>query len=93
MDTTTILEYVKARLGISSNIRDTYLYAIIDSVIYELENEKGLNLDYENVNQLMFVVDFVCWRYGNKGEEKGTPRHLQFRLHNLIINDRGVSNA
>ncbi|MBF2455130.1 hypothetical protein IA712_14855, partial [Listeria seeligeri] len=45
MDTDTILELVKAREGISSNVRDTYLLAIIDGVIQELENEKSIVLN------------------------------------------------
>ncbi len=43
MDTATILELVKARLGISTNVRDTYLISIIESVIKELEDEKELH--------------------------------------------------
>ena len=85
MNTATILELVKARLGISSYIRDTYLLAIIESIITELEDEKGILLDSENANHLMFVVDYSTWRYQSKDEAGGMPRHLQFRLHNLVI--------
>jgi len=85
MDTSTVLELVKARLGISTTVRDTYLIAIIDGVIKELEDEKGIVLDSTNPYHLMFVVDYATWRYQNRDSDGAMPRHLQFRLHNLII--------
>ncbi|EAC8096514.1 hypothetical protein LSA93_002619 [Listeria innocua] len=89
MNTDTILELVKAREGISSNVRDTYLLAIIDGVIQELENEKSIALDEKDANHLMFVVDYTSWRYNNRDSDD-MPRHLQYRLHNLIIQYREV---
>lgn len=85
MDTSTILELVKARLGISTTVRDAYLTAIIGGVIKELEDEKGIELDETNACHLMFVVDYSTWRYQNRDSDGSMPRHLQFRLHNLII--------
>ncbi|EAG6959002.1 hypothetical protein AB952_12230 [Listeria monocytogenes] len=89
MNTDTILELVKGREGISSNVRDTYLLAIIDGVIQELENEKSIALDEKDANHLMFVVDYTSWRYNNRDSDD-MPRHLQYRLHNLIIQYREV---
>ena len=85
MDTSTVLDLVKARLGISSTVRDTYLTAIIEGVITELEDAQGLLLDDANPYHLMFVVDYATWRYQNRDSEGAMPRHLQFRLHNLMI--------
>ena len=62
MDTATILILIKARIGISSTIRDTYLIAIVESVIRELEDEKGIRLLNDNMNHVMFVVDYSTWR-------------------------------
>ncbi len=98
MDITTILQLVKARLGISTTVRDTYLKAIIAGVVVELEEEKGLVLESVNPYHLMFVVDYATWRYqsANTIETTSTsrplsvPRHLQFRLHNLIIHKGGA---
>lgn len=86
------LDLVKARLGISTTIRDEYLLAIIDGIETELAEEKGLVLDSANSYHLMFVVDYATWRYQNRDEPGGMPRHLQFRMHNLIING-GASNG
>ena len=85
MDAALVLDLVKARLGISSTVRDTYLTAIIEGVITELEDAQGLVLDGANPYHLMFVVDYSTWRYQNRDSEGAMPRHLQFRLHNLMI--------
>jgi hypothetical protein len=92
MDTSTILLLVKERLGIRSAIRDTYLSAIIDGVIKELEDEKGIGLNSTNSYHLLFIVDYVTWRYQSRDSEGSLPRHLQFRLHNLIIHTGGGSS-
>ncbi|WP_130807651.1 hypothetical protein [Senegalia massiliensis] len=93
MDITQILNLIKARLGISTTVRDTYLIAIIEAIIKELEDEKGINLDINNSYHLMFVVDYSTWRYQSRDSEKGMPRHLQFRLHNLMIHSWGTQNV
>lgn len=89
MNTDTILALTKARLGISSTVRDSYITAIINSVIKELEDEKGIVLDLDNTNHLMFVVDYATWRYQSRDSDTGMPRHLQYRLHNLFIHKAG----
>lgn len=93
MNVLTALDLVKARLGITTNIRDNYIKAIIEGIIKELEDEKGLALDDANPYHLMFVVDYSTWRYQSVNATEVTstskvlpmPRHLQFRLHNLMI--------
>lgn len=93
MDTAQIIALVKERLGIRSNVRDTYLTAIVQSVVTELEDEKGLTLDGANHYHLLFVCDYATWRYqsvsnsetASTGQSIPMPRHLQYRLHNLII--------
>jgi len=82
-----VLALVKARIGLSTSVRDEYLEHIIDSVITELEEAQGLSLDKDNPYHLMFVVDFADWRYSNRDSEKGMPRHLQYRLHNMILKE------
>ncbi|ODA08724.1 hypothetical protein [Paenibacillus polymyxa] len=88
MDAAAIVNLVKERLGIRTTVRDTYLDAIAKSVITELEDEKGLTLDAENFNHLLFCADYATWRYQSRDESGAMPRHLQFRLHNLILHNR-----
>lgn len=91
MDITTVVSLVKERLGIKTTVRDTYLTAIANSVVKELEDEKGLVLDSANSYQLLFIVDYATWRYQSRDSDTGMPRHLQYRLHNLIIHAGGGS--
>ncbi len=85
MDTETILQMVRDSLGIKSTARDNRLKAIINGVITELENEKGIVLDSENPCHLLFVTDYSMWRFEHPSEPM--PRHLQFRYHNLTIHN------
>ena len=90
MNVTQIVTLVKAKLGISTAVRDTYLTAICNGVLDELSKEKGLILDADNASHLMFCVDYATWRYQSKDSIGAMPRHLQFRLHNLVISARGA---
>lgn len=89
MDEDLILSLVKERLGIRTAVRDGYLAAIVRGIIRELEDEKGIKLDADNANHLMFCVDLATWRYQSRDSVGAMPRHLQFRLHNLIIHNGG----
>lgn len=93
MDETQILLLVKERLGIRTVVRDSYLTAIVQGVLKELQDEHGLELEPTNAYHLMFVVDFATWRYQSAtnnetsftGSPVSMPRHLQYRLHNLLL--------
>lgn len=93
------LVLTKARLGLTSVVRDELLGANIRAVIDELENEKGLSLNWDSPLHLMFIVDFATWRYQSLAETTSNgalpmPRHLQFRLHNLMLaSDRGDADV
>lgn len=88
------LELVRARIGITSNVRDGLLTATINAVVDELENQNGLSLNPDSAAHLMFVVDYATWRYQSVSDKSLTgslpmPRHLQYRLHNLILSAAG----
>ena len=89
MDITNVLQLVKARIGITTAVRDSYLTAIFEGIIKELTDEKGLVLDGDNPYHLMFVVDFATWRYQNRDTMEAMPRHLQFRLQTMMIHAGG----
>lgn len=93
MNTATILELVKARIGISTTVRDAYLTAIIEATVKELEDEKGINLNPENMSHVMFVVNYSEWRYSNRDSSKGLPRSLQWDLQNLYIHSGGKEDV
>lgn len=89
----TALELTKARLGISTKIRDVLLLNAVESVVEELEKEKRIKVDYDSHLHLDFVKDYATWRYQSVGNVTTVstnntlpmPRHLQYRLHNLSI--------
>lgn len=83
-----VLPLLKVNIGIASTNRDDYLKAIVNSVIDELENTYGIELFENDNNQIMFIVDYSSWKYRNRGEGV-IPRNIQFRLHNLVIQNRG----
>lgn len=87
MDTTQILQTVKWRLGISSDVRDKYLTAIIRGVIDDLTKIKGVRLDPDNMEHFMFIVDWAYYRYSNRDDSGDMPRHLRFRLNNIYVHD------
>lgn len=93
MDISLVLQLVKARLGLTSSVRDVYLKKIIESVIDELETEKGLSLNGDSPYHLMFVVDYATWRYQSRDASGAMPRHLQLRLHTLMVDQAAQSGG
>ena len=84
-----ILSLVKATLGYKSSVRDELFKVIIKSIVDELEIQKRITLKYDNAEHLMFIVDYACFRYENKGA--GTlPRNLEYRLRNLMVKYGGA---
>nr|DAX37119.1 MAG TPA: Head Tail Connector Protein [Caudoviricetes sp.] len=87
MDEKILLDLTKYRLGISTNVRDAYISAIIKATIKELEDEKGVKLEVKNDNHLLFISDYCAWRYLSRDKDGAIPRDLQYRLHNLIVHN------
>ncbi|MGE4213779.1 MAG: hypothetical protein AB7E42_03255 [Anaerotignaceae bacterium] len=85
-----VLALVKARLGISTAVRDVYLIAIIEGVMQELSGVQGLILNPTDKVSIMFVADYAEYRYSNR-DNPAMPRHLQFRLHNLMVNNKAIT--
>jgi hypothetical protein len=85
MDDQKVMALAKEKIGIKNTARDTYLTAISKGVINELEEENGLTLDDTNYRHLLFVADYVEFRFNNPNADM--PRHLKYRLHNLLIHD------
>lgn len=79
-----VLPLLKARLGISTDVRDTLLNAMIAGIEADCENTHGIILDKDKADHIMFVLDWATWKYQHP-EDGTTPRSIQFRLKNLII--------
>ena len=86
MDEGQLLELLKLKLGISTDLRNKPLMKIISSVITELTENLGVDLVSDRADHEMFVVDFAAYRYEGGAD---MPRHLQWRLHNLQVSSKG----
>lgn len=83
MNPENALALMKANLGISSTVRDSYLKAILQSVSSELEG-KGITFNgIEDNDYLMLLVDYASWQYRTRGEGV-MPRNIQYRIRNRI---------
>ena len=82
MDNAQLLELLKLKLGIATNLRDKPLKKIIEAVITELEDNLGVSLELENAEHQMFVVDFAAFRYEGGVDMR---RHLLWRLQYLEL--------
>lgn len=79
-----VLPLLKARLGISSGIRDPLLNAIINGIVSDCQNTHGIMLEESKADQVLFILDWATWKYQHP-EDGTTPRSIQLRLKNLII--------
>lgn len=82
-----VLPLLKANLGISSVKRDTYLIALLDSIVSELA-DKGIHWiikeGSDDHDYIMLVLDYASFQYRKRGEES-MPRNIQYRIRNRII--------
>lgn len=82
-----VLPLLKANLGISSDKRDTYLIALLDSIVSELA-DKGIHRiikeGSDDHDYIMLVIDYASFQYRKRGEES-MPRNIQYRIRNRII--------
>ncbi len=83
-----VLPLLKSRLGISADSRDAVLKAIISGIAAECENTHGIVLDAGKPDHILFVLDWATWKYSHP-EDGVTPRSIQFRLKNLVIQKAG----
>ena len=87
-----VLSLLKARLGISTDSRDALLSALINGITSDCENTHGIVLQDDRPEHIMLVLDWATWKYQHP-EDGVTPRSIQFRLKNLIIQKAGESSA
>lgn len=87
-----VLPLLKARLGISTSIRDPLLNVLIDGIVSDCKNTHGITLDESQYDHILFVMDWAAWKYQHP-EDGTTPRSIQFRLKNLIIKKEAKVNG
>ncbi|MCQ9211654.1 MULTISPECIES: phage head-tail connector protein [unclassified Streptococcus] len=78
------LQLIKLKLGISTDVRDTFLKSLLSAIKMEVENVLGIPFDSSREDHVHFVIDYAYHRYINR-ESTSIPRHLQWRMHNLAL--------
>lgn len=80
-----IMALAKSGLGITSTVRDGRIGMLVRGVIDELETVHNITPDPDSTYQSVFIADWVEWRYSNRDSAEGMPRHLDYRLKNMIV--------
>ena len=80
----TLLELLKAKLGITSTARDVYLQRLIDAAKAEFEKLLGIVVDETRFDVADYICDVAKYKYENRGEQ-AIPRHLIFRRNQLYV--------
>lgn len=81
-ETLTVLELVKIRNGITSDVRDDFINTLIKGTREQLANTNGIVLTEGNVEHDVFLADYVSWRYDNQGDDS-MPAHIRLRQNDL----------
>ena len=87
------LPLVKARLNrlASDTTLDGYLESRLRGVQQEMERT-GIVLNAESPDDLMLLVDWTVWEYGNRDQAAGVPDWLRLRRRERWLNRGGGQN-
>lgn len=82
-----ILALLKLDLGITSDAKDSYFLALIDSAISEI-SARGVNLDFSATEDLLLISDYAAWAYRNRASGAAMSKSLCHRLRNRAVKAR-----
>lgn len=84
----TIKSLVKSNIGLSkhNSMLDDKIEAYIKGYISELENIHSIKYNDDDVAVKVFIADMITWRMKSVDNSGETPKHLQARFKNLMIN-------
>ena len=88
MDIIELMQTIRFRLNINTSDFEPLnkeLEILALATIEELTIINGLDIDLSSPMIYSFVADYVVFKHSNSDNKIVMPRHLQFRLHNLII--------
>lgn len=66
----------------------SYLEHRINAAKKDIERE-GIKIDMNNIDHVLIVVDYAAWLYKKRDQNIGFPRHLRFRMNNLLYSQKG----
>lgn len=67
---------------------EAYLQKRIDAAKKDIELE-GIKLDMDNIEHVLIVVDYAAWLYKKRNQDIGFPRHLRYRMNNILFSQKG----
>lgn len=82
------IKLLKSDLGILHNKLDDYLIPRINSAKEEIEKE-GIKIDMNNISHVLIVVDYAAWLYRKRTQDIAFPKHLRYRMNNLLFSQKG----
>lgn len=88
----TILSLLKLDLGITSEAKDPYFLALIDSAISEIQ-ARGIRLDFEAVEDQLLISDYAAWSYRKRTADTDLSKSLSHRLRNRAVKARSEQSG
>lgn len=90
MNDTTILNYLKVNLGITSTAYDTRLTDLIASAKAMITRE-GITLNTAgSFEDAQIVIMYAAWLWGKRDSDGAMPRMLRWALNNRVFSERGA---
>lgn len=87
----TVLELMKADLGITGSARDEYFKRMIDACKDEIVR-RGVTLDESAADDAMLLSDYAAWSYRKRTESVPFPVNLEKRILNRKTRARANGN-
>jgi hypothetical protein len=86
----TVLGIVKARLNrlASDTSLDEYFLQRIEAADKELERT-GIHLKADDVDDAVFLADFVAWKHSNRDNPDGMPEWLRLARRERWMSGKG----
>ena len=80
-----LLSLTKQRLGIMSDVRNSYVEPRILASLFALLKDRNIALDLNNTNHMMLIVDYTVWEYQSVTNHNAMPAHIRYRLNDLLV--------
>jgi hypothetical protein len=86
----TALDLLKTRLNrpVSDTALDDYLLPRLNAADAELARA-GIHLNTDSADDLIFLVDYAAWQYGNRDKPGGMPDWLRLARRERWLAEHG----
>lgn len=82
-----ILHITKSKLGLTSIFDDTTVQFALMAAKEELLRTYGLTIDETRADHVNLISDMAVFNFQIKGERVSLPRHIEFRINNLMYGE------